>query len=124
MFQLRPLVRVLGVLDGEVVQLEFALHPVKQVAAGLPEADPDDMPLLPGPGAGLVDRYVRDAAAAFIDAGRDDAVFETAGRSNIAYKAHLFLPTGWPRTKVGVGHASLFLSRGKGHYLNSVVVSV
>ena len=78
LFELRPLVRMLGVLDGEVVQVELALHPVQELAARLPQADPDDMTVLLRPGARLVDRDVGDALSARIDAGGDDAVFRRA----------------------------------------------
>ena len=81
LFELRPLVRMLGVLDGEVVQAELALHPVQEIAARLPQADPDDMPVLLGPHARLVDRDVGDALSVRIDAGGDDAVFGTVGRA-------------------------------------------
>ena len=36
LLELRALVGVLGVLDGEVVQVEFALHPQQQLAARAP----------------------------------------------------------------------------------------
>ena len=84
LLELRPLVRMLGVLDGEVVQVELALHPAQEIAARLPQADPDDMPVLFGPDARLVDRDVGDPLSARIDAGGDDAVFRQIGSGDVA----------------------------------------
>jgi hypothetical protein len=43
---LRPLVRVLRVLDGEVVQAEFLLQLVQQQVFGFVQADPDEAAIL------------------------------------------------------------------------------
>ena len=49
-------VRVLGVLDGEVVQPELPLDPQEQLAVGLEQPDPDHVPLGARPLARLLDR--------------------------------------------------------------------
>ena len=49
LLELRALVRVLGVLDGKLVQVELPLDPLEQLAAGLEKADPDDVPVLARP---------------------------------------------------------------------------
>ena len=65
--------RVLGVLDGEIVQVELLLHAVQKLAVRLEQADPDDMAFLARPLAGFLDRDVGDAAAIGVDARRHDA---------------------------------------------------
>ncbi len=55
--------RILGILDGEIVQAELPLHAQQQFTAGLEQPDPDDVPFLPGPGAGLLYGDVGDAPA-------------------------------------------------------------
>jgi hypothetical protein len=39
----RMLVRLAGILDGEIVQTKLRLHARQQFGAGLEQADPDDM---------------------------------------------------------------------------------
>ena len=73
LLELRPGVRVLGVLDREVVQPELALHPEQQLAARLEQADPDDVAVLAGPAGGALDRDVADPAPVEVDARGDDA---------------------------------------------------
>ena len=73
LLELRPLVRMLGILDRQVMQIELRLDAKQQLAVGLEQPDPDDMALLLGPVAGLLDRNVGDTPAGRIDAGRDDA---------------------------------------------------
>ena len=51
LLELRPGVRVLGVLDRQVVQPELALHPEQKLAARLEQADPDHVAVLAGPAA-------------------------------------------------------------------------
>ena len=63
LLELRPLVGMLGILDGEVMQAELLLHPVQQLAVRLEQADPDDMAFLARPFARFLDRDVGDAAA-------------------------------------------------------------
>ena len=73
LLELRPLVRMLGILDGKVMQVELLLHAVQQLAVRLEQADPHDMPFLARPFACLLDRDVGDAPAIGIDAGGNDA---------------------------------------------------
>ena len=80
LLELRALVGVLGVLDGEVVQAELALHPLQQFAARLEQADPDDVAVLAGPVRRLLDGDVGDALAGAIDAGGDDARLRASRR--------------------------------------------
>ena len=73
LFELGSLVRVLGVLDRQIVQVELPLDAVQKLAVRLEQADPHDMPLLARPLASLLDGNVGDAAAIGIDARRHDA---------------------------------------------------
>ena len=74
LLDLRPLMRVVGVLDGEIVQIELALHAGQQIVmSGSMQADPDDMARLAAPVAGFLDGDVGDTPAIDIGAGRDDA---------------------------------------------------
>ena len=73
LLDLWALMRLLGVLDRHLMQVELLLHAAEELGGGLVEADPDDMAGLLRPLAGLLDRNVADAPAAGIDAGRDDA---------------------------------------------------
>ena len=73
LLDLRALVRLLGVLDRHLMQVELFLHAAEKLGGGLVEADPHDMARPLRPLAGLLDRDVADPAAAGIDAGRDDA---------------------------------------------------
>ena len=79
--ELRPLVRVVGVLDGEIVQVELALDLAQQLLARLVHADPDEAP---GRGQDLVDvghLDVGDAHAVLVGGAVDDAAAQTgAGR--------------------------------------------
>ena len=56
--ELRPLMGVLRILDGERMQAELVLDQAQQLRIGLPEAYPDDMALLLGPISGVVDRDI------------------------------------------------------------------
>ena len=49
LLELRPLMGMLRILDGEMVQAELVLHAVQQLRIGLVEAYPDDMALLAAP---------------------------------------------------------------------------
>ena len=80
LLELRALMGVLGVLDGEVVQLELALHPQQQLAARLQQADPRrrgrrGRPRRRRRRSGMS----RSAPAVAVDAGGDDARFEVGG---------------------------------------------
>ena len=72
LLELRPLVGVVRVLDGEVVQVELALHLAQQLLGRLVQADPDEAP---GPGQHLVDvgdLDVADARAVLVGRAVDD----------------------------------------------------
>ena len=43
LLDLRMLMSLAGILDGQVVQAELRLHPSQQIGAGLVKADPDDV---------------------------------------------------------------------------------
>ena len=73
------LVRLAGVLDGELMQVQLRLHASQQANRGLTQADPDDAAVLARPGAGLFDRDVAQAAALRVDAGGDQARFMGLG---------------------------------------------
>ena len=73
MLDLRALVRLLGVLDGQRVQVELLLHAPQKLRRGLEEADPHDMAGFSRPVAGLLDGDVAHALAGGIDARRDHA---------------------------------------------------
>jgi hypothetical protein len=60
---LGPLVRTVGVLDGQVVQAELLLDALEQLLAGLAEADPDKGVRLPQHLAHLVDHHVAHSPA-------------------------------------------------------------
>lgn len=60
--------RMLGILDRQIMQMELRLDAQQKIAVRLQKSDPDDMVRLLGPVAGLLDRNVRDAAAGRIDA--------------------------------------------------------
>ena len=74
LLDLRPLVRMLGILDRQIVQVELRLHAQQQLAVGLEQADPDDMALAlsaHSPASSIGN--VGDAPAGRVDAGGDDA---------------------------------------------------
>ena len=72
LLELRALMRLLGVLDRHLVQVELLLHAAQKLRGGLVEADPDDVAGTLRPFAGILDRDVADAAAGRVDAGRND----------------------------------------------------
>lgn len=73
LFELRALMGVRRVLDRERMQVELLLHAMEEVGIGLEQSDPDDMTVLAGPCARLLDGYIGDAHAMRIDAGGDNA---------------------------------------------------
>jgi hypothetical protein len=80
LLELRPLMGMLRILDGEMVQAELVPHAVQQLRIGLQEAYPDDMALLVGPISGIIDGNIGDAPAIGIDAGGDDTRRAMFGR--------------------------------------------
>ncbi len=73
LLQLRMLVGLAGVFDGEGVEIELCLHPRQQLIAWFEQTDPNDMARLFGPRAGFLDRDARHAPTVDIDARGDDA---------------------------------------------------
>ena len=55
LFELGPLVGLERILDGKLVQAELRLDLPQEIEAGLVQADPDHMPGLARPLAGLLD---------------------------------------------------------------------
>ena len=73
LLDLRPLMGVVGVLDGEIVQLELLLHAVQHRDVRFMQSDPDHMARPAAPVRGVIDADVGDAPAIDIDAGGHDA---------------------------------------------------
>ena len=71
----RPLMRLAGVLDRQVVEVELLLHAREQLIARFVQADPNDMAGPFGPCSRIVDRDIGNALAARVDGGGDDARF-------------------------------------------------
>ena len=74
LLDLGPLMGVVGVLDGEFVQVELLLHRAEQRHVGLVQPDPDHMAGLGPPARSLADGDIGDAPAVDIGAGSDDAL--------------------------------------------------
>ena len=64
LLELGMLMRLAGILDGQVSADRTALHPLQKLVAGLEQADPDDMTGPLRPLARLFDRYICDPPAA------------------------------------------------------------
>ena len=73
--ELRVVVRLAGVLDGEVVQAELRLNAAQQLVGGLVQPDPDDVPGLGGPLVRFLDPDIPDTAAAAVDGCGHEARF-------------------------------------------------
>ena len=71
LLQLGVLMGLSGVFDGQRMKIELGLDAPQQRLAGFEQTDPDDMTVLPGPPAGVVDGNIGYAAAERIDAGSD-----------------------------------------------------
>ena len=71
LLDLGPLVRLERILDGEVMQAELRLDLPQEIEAGLVQADPDHVPGLARPLAGLLDGHLGHASATRIG-GRGD----------------------------------------------------
>ncbi len=65
--------RVVGILDCKVMQLELPLHAAEHRHIRLVQADPDHMVGLAAPARGFIDGDVGDTPAFDVDAGRDHA---------------------------------------------------
>ncbi len=70
---LRMVVRLAGVLDGEVVQAELGLDAIEELVGRLMQPDPDHVARLRGPLVRFLDADVAHPAAAAIDACRHEA---------------------------------------------------
>ena len=68
----RTLVRLVRVLDCEVVQAELALHDAQLVLRWLEEAEPDECAVALRPLADLVESHVGDPAATLVRRAVDD----------------------------------------------------
>ena len=73
LLDLRLLVRLAGILDGQCVKIELSLQAQQDLVARFKQADPDDMARPARPFAGFIDRNVGDAASAGIDICCNDA---------------------------------------------------
>ncbi len=73
LLDLRLLMGLGGILDGQRMQLQLSLDALEQFVAGLEQADPDDMTRAGRPGAGLFDRNVGNPAPLRVYARRDNA---------------------------------------------------
>ena len=69
LLDLRTLMRLAGILDGQLMQAELRLDPRQQLVARLEQADPDDVARLFRPLAGFVDGDVGNAPTAGIHTG-------------------------------------------------------
>ena len=69
------LMRLAGILDGEIMQAELRLDALQQLGARLPQPDPHDVAWPLRPFARFFDGDVLDAASAGVNAGGDDAGF-------------------------------------------------
>src|SRR6478609_6952645 len=74
LLELRSLMRLLCIFDGEMVQVELLLDFVEQLVAGLEQSDPHDMSRLGSPLLGIRDRVeVLDLASLCVDGSADNA---------------------------------------------------
>jgi hypothetical protein len=86
------LMRLLGVLDRHLMQIELPLDAAQELGRRLVEADPDDVTRPLRPLARFLDRGVADALAAGIDARRDDSGLILARRGRgIRHDAQVLL---------------------------------
>jgi hypothetical protein len=74
LLDLRSLMGVVGVLDGELVQVELLLHRAEQRHVGLVQPDPDHVAGLRPPARSLADGDIGDAPAIDIGTGGNDAL--------------------------------------------------
>jgi hypothetical protein len=94
-FDLRPLMRVLGVFDREIVQAEFLLQFVEQGFLRLVQADPDEAAVVDGEGvADLVEADI-GARAVAVHGAIDDALRERRSGGWVGHGGHR-AGIGWP----------------------------
>ena len=91
----RPLVGMVGVLDGEIVQVELPLHAAQQRHIRLVQSDPDHVSRPAAPVRGFIDRDIGNTPAVDVDAGRDDPIGANCrGRaSGFGCQIHGFRPS-------------------------------
>jgi hypothetical protein len=70
----RPLVGMVGVLDGEIVQVELLLHAAEQRQIRLVQSDPDHVSRPAAPVRGFIDRDIGNTPAVDVGAGGNDAL--------------------------------------------------
>lgn len=72
-FELWPLVRRPGILDGERMQAELGLDVAEQLGGRFIQADPDEVSGTARPSTGFVDRHVGDTLAVGIGCRHHDS---------------------------------------------------
>src|SRR5258707_5706355 len=94
LFDFRPLMGIVGVFDGEIVQVELFLHTGQERQIRLIEPDPDHVTGLAAPARRLIDGNIGDAPAVDINAGGDNAFGgDRIGRGGrLRYNIHGFNP--------------------------------
>ena len=80
LLDLRPLMRVVGVFDGEIVQVELALHLAEQVFGRLVHADPDEAILILEHLVDRLDLDVADPRPLLVGYAVDDSAAQPFGR--------------------------------------------
>ena len=94
LFDLRPLVGVVGVLDREIVQFELPLYAAQQRHVRFVQPDPHHMARLAAPARGFLNGDVGDAPAIDIRAGRDDTFgADGLGRSRRLWGLRSWFPS-------------------------------
>ena len=91
-FELRPLMRVVGVLDREVVQTELLLHGAQDVLLRLVESEPDELIRFLECAANLPDANVGHAHAAAVGGAVDHRGRSRArgfGRQRLEHVGHV-----------------------------------
>ena len=74
LFDFRPLMGVVRVLDRQIMQFELPLHAAQKRHIRLVEPNPDHVARLAAPTRGFLNGDAGDAPAVDIDAGRDDPI--------------------------------------------------
>src|SRR5262249_39947427 len=80
LLDLGVLMRLAGILDGQIMQAELRLQALQEMGAGLPYTDPHDVPWPLRPFARFLNGNIFDAAPAGVNARGNDAGFAVARR--------------------------------------------